>query len=112
MRCLEQALTVNEVMENCFSDNIYVCYPAYNQQSYAVKDNIFLPMRQNFFFFSGARQFCLGHRLRQLTRAVKSDVRTLNFRSDVIFAPREKHRMTFGKRSLCDVNAKNEGDSE
>ena len=37
--------------------------------------------------FSDAGKFCLAHGLGQLTRDVKSDVRTLNFRSDVIFAP-------------------------
>ena len=40
--------------------------------------------------FSGAGKFCLAHELRQLTRDVKSDVRTLNFISDVInVAPRK-----------------------
>ena len=37
--------------------------------------------------FSGAEKFCLAHGLRQLTRDVKSDVRTLNFISDVTFVP-------------------------
>ena len=34
--------------------------------------------------------FCLAHGLGQLTRDVKSDVRTLNFASDIIFAPPRK----------------------
>ena len=56
--------------------------------------------------FSGAGKFCLGHGVRQLTRDVRGDVRTLNFRSDVTFAPPRKTRngrRTVGKRSLCDV---------
>ena len=55
----------------------------------------FLPMRQNLFYFSGTGKN--AHGKGQLTRDVKSDVRILNFRSDVIFAPPQKHRMTFGK---------------
>ena len=37
--------------------------------------------------FSGAGKFCLAHGLGQLARSVKSDVRTLNFITDVTFAP-------------------------
>ena len=44
-----------------------------------------------------------AHRLRQLTRDVKSDVRTLNFRSDVTFAAPLKTPKGVRKRSLCDV---------
>ena len=40
--------------------------------------NVFLSVRQNLFFFCGAGEFW-----KQLPRDVKSDVRTLNFRSDV-----------------------------
>ena len=43
-------------------------------------------MRQSLFYFSGAEKYWL----RQLTRDVKSDVRLLNFRSDVIFVPPRK----------------------
>ena len=39
---------------------------------------------------SGAGKICPAHGLGQLTRDVKSDVRNLNFRSDVIFAPPRK----------------------
>ena len=35
----------------------------------------------------GAAQFGLAYGPRQLTPAIKSDIRTLNFGSDVIFAP-------------------------
>ena len=64
----------------------------------------FLPMRQSLvYFFSGAGQFCLAHGLGQLTHDVKSDVRTLNFRSDVIFAPPRKTPNDVRKRSLCVV---------
>ena len=52
-------------------------------------------------YFSGAGKFCLAHRLRELTRDVKDDVRTLNFRSDTPFHHREKHRMTFIKVVKC-----------
>ena len=45
----------------------------------------FLPMRRTCSIFRGAGKFCLAHRLRQLTRAVKSDVRTINFKSDVTY---------------------------
>ena len=47
----------------------------------------FLPMRQSLFHFSGVRNFCLADGLEQLTRDVKSDVRILNVRSDINFAP-------------------------
>ena len=36
--------------------------------------------------FGGAGKFCLAHGLRQLTHDFKSDVRILNFRSDVTCA--------------------------
>ena len=49
--------------------------------------NHFLPMRQSLFYFSGAGKFCLAHGLRQLTRVVKSDIRTFKFRSDVTYPP-------------------------
>ena len=52
---------------------------------------------------SGAGQFCLAYDQGQLTRNVKNDVRTLNFRSDVMFAPQRKTQNDVGKRSLCDV---------
>ena len=47
-------------------------------------------MRKTLFYFSGAGKSCLAHGLGQLIRDVKSDVRTLNFKSDVIFAPPRK----------------------
>ena len=58
-------------------------------------DVFFAPMRQSFFYYSDAGKFYLAHGLRQLTRDVKSDVRILNFRSDVTFVLPRKHRMTF-----------------
>ena len=48
------------------ADNVYTRLP-----------NSFLPMRQSLFYFY------LAHGLRQLTRDVKNDARTLNFISDV-----------------------------
>ena len=42
-------------------------------------DRAFLPMRQSLFYFSDAYKFCLAHGLRQLTRDVKSDVKTVNY---------------------------------
>ena len=48
---------------------------------------IFLPMRQSCSIFSSAGKFCLANGLRQLTGDVKHDIRVLNFRSDVTFAP-------------------------
>ena len=53
--------------------------------------------------FSGARKFCLVHGLGHLSRDVNSDVRTLNFGSDVIFAQTRKTPNDVRKRSLCDV---------
>ena len=56
-----------------------------------IVDILFLPMRQSLFiFFGGAGKFCLAHGLGQLTRDIKSDDRTLNFRNDGIFAPSGK----------------------
>ena len=57
--------------------------------------------------FSGAGKFCLAHRLRQLTRDVKSEGRILNCRSDVIFAQPRKTPNDVQKRSLCDVKCQN-----
>ena len=53
--------------------------------------------------FSGAGKFCLAHGLKQHTRDNKHDVRTLNFRSDVTFAPLRKTENHVRKMSLGDV---------
>ena len=53
--------------------------------------------------FSGAGKFCLALGLGQLTRDVKSDVRTLNFRSDVTYALPRRTPNDIRRRSLCDV---------
>ena len=53
--------------------------------------------------FSGAGKFCLTHGLGQLTRDVKSDIRTLNFKSDVFFATPRKTPNDIRKDLLCDV---------
>ena len=45
-------------------------------------------------------KFCLAHGLRQLIRDVKSDVRTLNFRSDVTNPPPGKTQNDVRGRSL------------
>ena len=50
---------------------------------------------------SGAEKYCLAHGLGQLTRDVKSDIRTLNIRSDVIFALPRKTPNDVWKWSLC-----------
>ena len=63
----------------------------------------FLPMKNILFYFSDAGKFCLAHGLRQLTRDVKSDVKTLNFTSDVIYALLRKTPNDIRRRSLCDV---------
>ena len=64
------------------------------QSRHLITEDNFLPLRQSLFHFSGAGKFCLAYRLRQLISDVKTDVRTLNFRSDVILHHHEKHRMT------------------
>ena len=53
--------------------------------------------------FNGAVKFGLAHGLRQINRNVKTDVRTLNFRSDVTFAPTRKTPIDVRKKLLCDV---------
>ena len=63
----------------------------------------FLSVRQNLFYFNGAGKFCLAHRLSQHASDVKCDVKILNFKSDVIFAPPRKIPNDVRKRSLCDV---------
>ena len=55
------------------------------------------------FYFQRCWKFCLAHGLRRPPRGVKSDVRTLNFRSDVTYAPPRKTPNDVGNRSLCDV---------
>ena len=57
-------------------------------------------------FCSGAGKFCVAHGLGQLTRDIKSDVRTLNFRIDVTFAPPRKTPNGVRRRSLCDMKSK------
>ena len=57
----------------------------------------------NGYIFSGAGNFCLAHGLRPLTRYVKTDVRILNFRSDVSYALPRKTPNDVRRRSLCDV---------
>ena len=58
-------------------------------------------------FFSGAGKFCLAHGLTQLTRDVKSEVRTLNFRSDVAYLPTRKTPNDVRSRSLSDQKCEN-----
>ena len=53
--------------------------------------------------FNGTGKFCLAHELRQLTRHVKSDVRKLNFKSDVTYALPRKAPNDVRRGSLCDV---------
>ena len=65
--------------------------------------SVFLPMRQSFYCFSGAGKFYLAHGLRQVTRDVKNDVRTLNFISDVTYAAPRKTSNAVRGRLLCDV---------
>ena len=60
-------------------------------------------MRQSFFCFSGADKFCLAHGLRQLTREVNSDVRTLKFIGDVTYVVTRKTPNDVGRKSLCDM---------
>ena len=49
------------------------------------------------------RKFCLAHRLRQLTRDVKSDVRTLNFKSGVTYAPPRKTSTVVMRRKMSKI---------
>ena len=60
-------------------------------------------MKQTLFYFSAAGKFFLAHGLGQLTHDVKCDVKTLNFRSDAIFAPPREIPYDVRKRSLCDA---------
>ena len=76
-------------------------------------DKHFLPMKQSLcYYFSGDGKFCLAHGLRQLTPDVKSDVRTLNFRSDVTYDHHEKHRMTFGEGRYATLSVKSKTNYE
>ena len=64
-----------------------------------------------FYFLTYETEFVLflavlDHGLGQLIRDVKSDVRTLNFRSDVIFTPSRKTPNNVRKRSSCDVKCR------
>ena len=51
--------------------------------------------------FSGAGKFCLAHGHRQLTRDVKSDVRTLNLKNDITYPPPRKTPNDVRRRSLA-----------
>ena len=63
----------------------------------------FLAMNYILFYFSGAGKFRFTHGLRQLTRDVKRDVRTLIFGSYVTFAPTCRTLNDVQKRVLRDV---------
>ena len=54
-------------------------------------------------YLSGAGKVGLAHGLRQLTRDNKSDVRTLNFISDVTNAAPRKTHNGVQKRSLYNI---------
>ena len=60
-------------------------------------------MRQSLLFFSGAGKFYLAHGMRQLTRDIKGDVKTLYFSNDVIYALLRKAQNDVRRRSFCDV---------
>ena len=60
-------------------------------------------MRQSLSIFGGAGKFGLTHELGQLTRDVKSDVRILDFRSDVFLAQQRKTPNDVWIKSLCDI---------
>ena len=62
-------------------------------------------MTQNLFYFSDAGKFCLAHGLGQLTCDVKSEDRTLNFRSDVIFAPPQSSEKVDMRRKMSKLKA-------
>ena len=47
--------------------------------------------------------YSLTHGLRQLTRDVKSNVRTLNFISDVTYAAPRKTPSDVQRKALCDI---------
>ena len=56
--------------------------------------------------FSSAGKFCLAYGLGKLTCDVKSDVSSLNLRSDVTFASLQETPNDVRNRSLCDVKCK------
>ena len=60
-------------------------------------------MTEFFYIFSGAGKFCLAHGLRQRTHDVKSDVRILDFRSDVTYLLQQKTPKDVRRRLFCDV---------
>ena len=61
-------------------------------------ESLFLTYETEFVLFNAAGKFCLALALGQITRNVKSHVRNLNFRSNVICPPPlKKHPTMFGK---------------
>ena len=78
----------------------------HNSVSPEMRLQFLLPMRQSLFYFSGSGKFCLPHGLRHLTRDDKSDVRILNFISDVTYALPRKTPNDVRRRSLCDVKCR------
>ena len=83
---------------NALLQKVIVHFNKYEHRSF----RFFLPLRQSS-IFSVAGKFCLAHGPRQLSRDVKHDVGTQNFRSDVTFALPQKTQKHVRKRSLCDV---------
>ena len=75
-------------------------------------DHSFLPKRPSFFYFSGAGKFCLAHGLRKLTRDIRSDVRTLNFRSDVTYLTQQKSLNDVRRSRHAMENVKNKRNDE
>ena len=72
-------------------------------------DRNFLAMRQSLFHF----KFILCCQWTEmLTQDVKSDIRTLNFRSDVTHMPPLKTPNEVQRKSLFDVNVKNKRNYE
>ena len=62
-----------------------------SSNAWATYENILSYLRDRVCsIISDAGKFCLAHGLSQLKRDVNHDVRTLNFKSDVTFAPPRK----------------------
>ena len=69
-------------------------------------------MRQSWFYFSGAGKFCHTHGPRQPISDLKSDVRTINIRSDVTYLPPRKASNDVRRKSLCAVKCKKKRNDE
>ena len=98
--------SVNICVKACFKFISFAYIPNIHRGNLLVVTMFSYLWDRVYSIFRGAGKFSLARGLRQLILDVKSDVRILNFRTDVTIATPRKLPNDVRKRSLCDKNAK------